>query len=350
MPRSEGLCCGVLVVCAILASSACNHPGPPVTYAAGPAPPAAPAFPGRRAVRATGTIQPVRFSIVQAPQITGPNSGRLTLTKLVPNGSVVKKDDLLAEFDRTQQLDNARDAQAKFDDLTHQVAQRQAQNRADAAKRDADQQKAVADLAKAELQLRKGPLLAEIERLKAEVRAVDARAHVASLKKSMGLHDQADAAALRILELQRDRQKVGLDRALRNVDKLQVKAQLAGMVAFENIWKGGSFGQAQEGDQMWSGQPLLRLFDPSEMEVRVSVGETDGAVLMPGARAQVRLDAYPDLAFAAQFASASPAAASPIGSPIKTFTARFRLEQSDRHLLPDLSAAVVIEWPEVRHP
>lgn len=37
---------------------------------------------------------------------------------------------VLAEFDRTQQLDNARDTQAKFDDLSHQVEQRQAQNRA----------------------------------------------------------------------------------------------------------------------------------------------------------------------------------------------------------------------------
>jgi multidrug resistance efflux pump len=72
----------------------------------------------------------------------------------------VKTGDVLAEFDRTTQLDNARDAQAKFDDLSHQVDQRQAQNRADAAKRASDLQAAEADLAKAELELRKGPLLA----------------------------------------------------------------------------------------------------------------------------------------------------------------------------------------------
>jgi hypothetical protein len=75
----------------------------------------------------------------------------------------------------------------------------------------------------------------------------------------------------------------------------------------------------------------------------VAVGETDGAVLGPGARAEVRLDAYPDLLFHARFESASPAAASPLGSPIKSFTARFRLDRSDPHLLPDLAAAVIIE-------
>jgi hypothetical protein len=41
--------------------------------------------------------------------------------------------------------------------------------------------------------------------------------------------------------------------------------------------------------------------------------------------------------------SASPVASSALGSPIKTFSARFRLDKSDPHLLPDLSAAVVLE-------
>ena len=55
------------------------------------------------------------------------------------------------------------------------------------------------------------------------------------------------------------------------------------------------------------------------------------------------LDAYPDLLFDAHMITASPAASSALGSPIKTFAARFRLDKSDPHLLPDLSAAVILE-------
>jgi multidrug efflux pump subunit AcrA (membrane-fusion protein) len=102
-------------------------------------------------------------------------------------------------------------------------------------------------------------------------------------------------------------------------------------------------GHPQEGDQLWGGQPLIRIFDPAEMEVRAMVGEPDVGALSPGSTVQVRLDAYPDLVFAARFDSASPAAASALGSPIKTFAARFVLENRDPHLLPDLSAAVVID-------
>src|SRR5260370_17579490 len=118
----------------------------------------APSQPIRRQIRATGTVRAVHVFNVQVPAITGQN-GRMTLTSLVPNGSHVKPGDVLAEFDRTQQVDNARDAQAKFDDLSHQVEQKTAEFRSNAEKRRSDLQTAEADPAKAKLQLRRGPLL-----------------------------------------------------------------------------------------------------------------------------------------------------------------------------------------------
>ena len=298
-------------------------------------------------VRATGTIQAVRAFTVQVPQIAGAQTGgqgsRVTLVKLVPNGTRVSSGDVLAEFDRTSQLDAARDAKAKYEDLSHQVRQKAAQNRSDAEKRSAEIKQAEADLAKAEIQLRKGPILNEIERLKNEAKAESAGARVESLKKIDGFRANAEAAALRILELQTERQKVALERAQANSEKLVLRASIAGMVSLESIWRGGSMGNAQEGDQLWPGQSLLKIFDPAEMEVQALVGEPDGASLGPGATARVSLDAYPDAVFLAHFVSTSPVATAALGSPIKNFAARFRLEQSDPRLLPDLAAAVVIQ-------
>ena len=99
----------------------------------------------------------------------------------------------------------------------------------------------------------------------------------------------------------------------------------------------------QEGDQLWSGQALLRIFSATDMDIQLSVAEPDGAALRPGTRALVRLDAYPTLQFNASFESAAPVASTVLGSDIRTFQARFRLEGRDPHLLPDLSAAVDLE-------
>jgi|SRR5687768_9248886 len=293
----------------------------------------------QRMTRATGTVQAVRSFTVQAPQISG-QSGSMTLVKLIPNGARVKEGDVLAELDRTQVLDSARDLKAKFEDLGHQIEQKKAQNRSEAAKRSSDLREAEADLAKAEIQLRKGPVLAEIDLLKAQTRRDTAKKRVESLGKSLALREKAEASALRVLELQRDRQQVGLARVERNLERMLIKAPIPGMVALENIYRAGSMGPPQEGDQIYAGRPLLRIFDPSQMVVNTLVNQADGARLIPGTRAKVTLDAYPSTTFDAELEFVSPVASSMLDTPIKSFPARFRLLQTDPRLLPDLSAAV----------
>lgn len=297
-----------------------------------------------RAVRVTGTVQAVRSITVQVPSVAG-QGGNLTLAKLVANGVAVDAGDLLAEFDRTDQLKLAREAQAKYGDLTHQVEQKIAEQSSNKEKRASDLQQAEADLKKAEIEIRKGPVLSDIEQQKNAVKLDDAKRHVASLGWSNHAHELAEKAELRILELQRDRQKYVVQRQESNANRLALHAPMAGMVALQNVYRNNSMGHAQEGDQLWPGSPLLRLFDPSAMELELSVDEPDGAVLVPGSTAVVHLDAYPDLKFNAHFDSASPVASASLGSPVKTFAARFVLDGSDPHLLPDLSAAIDIEPP-----
>jgi multidrug efflux pump subunit AcrA (membrane-fusion protein) len=326
----------------LLLLTACSRSTPPVAHAAAPDTPRT-----KREVRVTGIVEAVHSSKILVPQIFS-QGGPMTLTKLIPNGSRVKEGDLIAVFDSTQQIDLARDAQAKFDDLGHQVEQKRAQNRADAEKRISDLRQAEADLAKAGIELQKGPVLSEIDRLKADVRLQASRTHVDSLIKSNAAHDKSDAASLRILELQRDRQKVMLERTQSNMAKLELHTPLAGMVAHQNLYRNNSMGHAQEGDQLYRGQPIVSIFDPADMMVRCAVGEPDGAALVPGSRATVYFDAYPDLALPAHFEFASPVASSAFGSPIKSFTAVFKLDKSDAHLMPDLSAAVVVEAPAAK--
>ena len=106
---------------------------------------------GQRELRLTGIVEAIHSSKAMVPQIVGQN-GRLTLTRLIANGSRVKEGDVIAEFDPTQQLDAAFTARAKYEDLGHQVDQKTSQNRADAEKRRGDLTQAEADLRKAELE------------------------------------------------------------------------------------------------------------------------------------------------------------------------------------------------------
>ena len=123
-----------------------------------------------------------------------------------------------------------------------------------------------------------------------------------------------------------------------------LRAPLVGMVAHQSVYRGNSMGPPQEGDQLYPGYPLIRIFDPSEMEVVALVGEPDGAALVPGARADVYLDAYPELRFQALFESVESGGRPPaLTAPSRLSWRASGSMANDPHLLPDLSAAVVIQ-------
>ena len=327
----------VVAVMAVLLLS-CGPPVPKVSLAAATPPSPAPST----TLRTTGTVQALKSSSVRVPQITGLTS-RVTLAYLISNGKRVARDEILAEFDRTAILDEVRETEAKIAEAGHQMEEKQAQMRSDRAKRESTAQEAKADLQKAQLQLRKGPILSEIERLKNEGKAKTATARVASLEKSHGFRTQAEIAALKGQELKLERLKLNLERLRRNLDRLVIRSPHDGMVALENVFRSGSMGPAQEGDQMNSGQPVLRLFSPDHMVVDALVNESDIAVLRPGVRAKLFLDAYPGAEFVAELANSSPIATAGMDSPVRTFSARFKVLTDDPRLLPDLSAALEIQ-------
>jgi len=295
-----------------------------------------------RTIRATGLILAQQSQSVRVPQLFGTGI-RLTVTSIITNGSKVSKDDILAEFDSTSLVDAERDAKAKLDDLSHQLDQKKAQASSDDAGRVSQIRSAEADLEKALLQLRKGPILSDIDRLKNEARADNAKLRLASLKKSDELHKKAEAAIVRIQELKMERQRVALERTQSNLEKLRIRAPQDGMVALENTWRSGSMGPARPGDDLYPGMPLLKIFDPHRMVVEATINESDVAWLGKAAHTRLYLDAYPGAVFDADLESASPIATSGFDSPVRAFTAIFRIRQQDPRLLPDLSAALEID-------
>jgi membrane fusion protein (multidrug efflux system) len=275
----------------------------------------------------------------------------MTLTRIVRNGSTVAKGDVIAEFDPLEQINQARESAAKYDDLAHQVRQRTADNAANAEKRQLARGQAEADLAKARLDVSKAPVLGEIEAQQNTIRLTKAEATLESLRKTQPQEERADKAALRILELQRDRQRAAQDRARANLEKLQVKAPLSGMVALATFYNNGSMVRPQAGDQLYRNNTLLNIFDPGEMLVRVNVAEPDGALLKPGLNAKVFVDAYPDLTLGARFVAQAPwPPPRPWAAASRRSWRSFRLEGSDPRLMPDLSAAIVFAADSARAP
>jgi multidrug efflux pump subunit AcrA (membrane-fusion protein) len=336
---------GLATVCAALTScSKIQTSGNPAGSQSATAHAAAP-----QTLRLKGMTAAVESRSIQAPLLAGQQVGTLTITKLISSGTRVKQGDLLVEFDRQAQLRDSIDKQAQSDNENEKVIEEQAKEAAARSKDETEIKQAEDSLAKAKLEMEKVELLSRIDAEKAQEDLDEAQATLAQLKETFDLKRKAAAAAIRILEIQRDRTRETMLHAQANSALMQIHAPIDGIVVFNTIWKQGNMGEVQEGDQVRPGVPFMEVVDPAIMEVRVPVNQEDLLSLHIGQKAQVHLDAYSDLVFDGQLESIDPMGTAGSFSPkLRSFSARFSIKGHDPRLMPDLSAAVEIDPAEVR--
>lgn len=299
--------------------------------------------PFERIIRATGTVEAVHSATAVAPRLQGQTSPQLVVTRLVPGGSVVRTGDLLVEFDRQDQITAAHDRRAEYLDLVQQIQRKQAEQAASRAADDTSVKQAENDVGRAELEARKNRLLPRIDAEKNDLALEQARARLAQLREGAALRTRAAAADLRILEIRRDRAEQAMRHAEQNANLMSIHAPFEGLVVLKSTYKGSQMAEVVEGDQIYSGTPVLDVVDPSRMQVRVRVNQADGGTLAAGQTARIHLDAYPGLAFDGRVEEITPLAVQSSMTPkVRTFIAVISVAGTHEHLLPDLSAAADI--------
>jgi hypothetical protein len=309
---------------------------------------APPANRSTRIVRLHGMVEPVRSYTVSTPRLaaSAPGQGppnQLIVIRLAPSGTLVKKGDLLVEFDRTAQLRAARDREAEYRDIAEQVKRRRGEHITAQALRETQLKQAQNDLAIAKLGVAGNETVGSIAAEKNVQTFQEATARLAQLTKTFALRQQVEAAEMRILELQRQRADNARKHAHGNADKMRIAAPLDGLVVQRSVFRNGNMAEVREGEEVRPGMPILDVVDPSAMRVRVNVNQADVDGLTPGQAATIALDSYPTRRFNARLEQLSPiATTSMLSNRVRVFAAVFAIDETDPHLLPDLAAAVEI--------
>jgi HlyD family secretion protein/macrolide-specific efflux system membrane fusion protein len=295
-------------------------------------------------LRLNGTTQASRSFIVLAPRLEGAQVGSMVVTKLVPAGTHVKSGDLLVEFDPQAQTKDYLDKKSTYDNLVSQVAQKETDEDIARAKDDTAMKQAEDELKRAQLEIQRNEVVSRIDAEKNQESVDEGQATLKQLKETYQLKRAAATAAIKILEIQRDRAKEAMRYALANAAKMTVHSPMAGVVVYNTIWLGGRMGTVQQGDQVRPGVPFLQVVDPSKMEVRVELNQVDLLKVHPGQQAQMHLDAYPGMTLPAILDELSPLGhTGQFTEMVRSFTARFLVQGNDPRLLPDLSAAMDLD-------
>ena len=295
-------------------------------------------------LRLKGTTEAVQARAILAPLLAGQSVPTLTIIHLTPAGTKVKKGDLLVEFDRQAQMRDFVDKQADYSKLVDQVAEEQAKENAARAKDETELKTAEDNLSKTELEMQKTEIVSRIDAEKNQENLDEAKATFEQLHETFDLKRKAALAAIRILEIQRDRTQQTMMHAQANADLMQIKSPLDGVVVLNTIWKQGTMGEVQEGDQVRPGVPFMQVINPSTMQVRVMANQQDFPSLQIGQTAKVRLDAYPDLVFPAKLDQLAPIGeGGDFSSKLRSFVVIVSIAGNDPKLMPDLSAAVDVD-------
>jgi biotin carboxyl carrier protein len=323
-----------------------------------------------RSLRIHGTVAAVQSFTVAAPRLTGGTrggfggggggggamimfagggGGQMIITKLAPSGSRVKPGDIVVEFDPQDQERAATDRENEYKDYEGQINKMKADQEATKAADETQMEQARNAVATAKLEMRKNEVISKIDAEKNEQTLEETEARLKQLQQTYDLRRTAAEAALRILEITRDRSQRAMQHAQENTQKMSIRSEMEGLVVLStNFRPGGQMADVQEGDQVNAGFVILRVVDPDRMEVRARVNQADIANLREGQPVKVRLDAYPDLVFPGRLERFSViATTSSLSSKVRYFAAYFSINGSDPKLLPDLSAAVDVELERI---
>ena len=143
-----------------------------------------------------------------------------------------------------------------------------------------------------------------------------------------------------------------LEEAQERLDSMDVKAPVAGMLLLGQIWEDG-MRPLRIGDQVWEGQRLANIIDPSEMWVLCHVDEADIEKVNAKQAAQVRVAALAGEPLAGEVKTVANLARqlSPWEGGVpgkKVFSAIIRLTTQEPRLRPGMGATVEIVLEHVR--
>lgn len=316
-----------------------------------------------RTVRVTGTVAAKNFAALLAPRIQGSRSNtnrggmgggglggpngsdfNLVLLHLIKAGTRVKKDDLVAQFDPTNQLlrlDDYKDSVIQTDNsIKKQIANLAANKEA----HDQTVRSAKAAWDQATLDLAKAPVQAAVDAENAKLTAEQAEATYKQLVFEDSLVIESQAAAIRVSELTKDQSNIELQRAELNVKRMDIHSPMDGIAVMASIIRNGEYGQVREGDQVNAGQPFLTIVDTSSMILDGTVNQVDAEKLRLGMKAIVHLDAYPDIDL--------PGVLEGIGAMSKTSTfragyvgeipVRIKIDKTEARVIPDLTGSAEV--------
>ena len=274
-------------------------------------------------------------------QIVAPvNVPDLRIVWMAPAGARVNVGDPVVRFDPSSAKQQLQEKEAQLQQTEAQLKQAEAEGRLQSEddRRDLTEASHLVERAKIEV------VKSELEsRLKGEEAAVDLG--VSEQKKSvqqakLKFNEASSGAKIASIRRQRDKALADVEITKRRLERMEIKAPLAGMVNYlQNFSQGWMNAKPfKVGDQVWPGSVIGEIPDLATLEMEGKIEEIDRGQMTVGQDVRVRIDSLPETTFPAKLDQLSPLTEMGFEwPPTRSFKGYASIAKNDERLRPGMN-------------
>lgn len=247
-----------------------------------------------RSVNADGFLRAVKATPLTAPQDV---DGSQRVAWIAENGAVLHKGDLVLKLDPTQMQRNLADGQSDLRIAEAKIAGASARTENGRASLLLDASQAERELEqRARFFARDKAIYSRHELIEGEIDRDLARARAENARQRSQIIARQGKTEIELLQIEKSKAELQIRQAEKGLAALQVVAPHDGMLVLERNWRGEV---VRAGSDVWPGQKLAEIPEPSQMQAQCYVLEADAAGLATGCKGTLLVESQPHRRFPA---------------------------------------------------
>ena len=278
-----------------------------------------------RRVLAEGNLEAAEATPVTAPLEA---EGQLKVSWLVQDGTRVKAGDVVARFDPTEMRRALRDGESSRSTAESKITGARATTDGEIRNLERDGTIARKELSAAERYEVSDPeIFSRQEIIRSDIDRSLAGTRIETADQTRTIKQSLAKVDLDLLDIERRKAGIAIDRAKKGLDALEIKAPHDGLLVYKRDWSGEI---TKVGDSVWPGEPVAEIPNLLTLRARVFVLEADAGGLVAGLPATVIIEAHPETLYDAKVEKVDTLAKRRAGwIPVQYFGATLALSSTD---------------------
>jgi len=284
-----------------------------------------------RRVNAEGNLRAVKATRLAAPQ-NSQMGGALKIAWLAPDGTFVKKGDVVVRFDPSEPEKQLRDGEADLAAADAKLAEEGVKSKAAVTGRETDAVLAADELdEQKKFQSKDEEIFSKNQIIESQIDEGLAQAKQQHAEQAKQVEKHLSHSNAAVIAVERQKAQLAISHAKSALDAMQVTAPHDGIFVLHRNWRGElpKLGQA-----LWPGEEIGELPLLDSMEAEVFVLEVDGTGLAEKQAAEIVVEARPDVTFTGKIRLVEKLAQPrEPGSPVQYFAVVVELDKTDRDIM-----------------